>query len=257
MFTKFPETAINSPDVVQAYLAYLQEMSRKISQRKGMENVLYGKTKTTPHYYCPLGNESKQYFRSVESHLTKNADRLLFVGNGLMVGCLQRQRTLKYIASSLIYAPVNIELDNNGEYNYSIELESISINYDLITLLLGQDSDEENDDEFPEERAGIDTKILDILEKIEMKLQTLVQDESKIDITNNELGKEIFNELKNSFSSLSQVEVLTEEFKLEYLQKNAMESGLKFYNHSFFYVASSPGQLSTYAALRRLIMEVG
>jgi hypothetical protein len=251
MFTKSSE---NSPDVVQSYLAYLQEMSRKISQRKGMENVLYGKTKTTPHYYCPLGNETDHYFRSVKSHLTKNTDRLLFLGNGLMVGCLQRQRTLKYIASSLIYAPVNIESDETTSLcDYSIQLESISINYDLITSLLGQDLDEENDDQFSEQSAGVDTKTLDILEKIEMNLQ----DESKIDMTNNELGKEIFNDLKNSFFSLSQVELLTEEFKLEYLPKNAMESGLKFYNHQFFYVASSPGQLSTYAALRRLIMEVG
>jgi hypothetical protein len=66
-------------NVMQAYLSYLQEMSRKISQRQGMENVLYRKTKKSPSFYCPSGNVEQRYLQQVREHLDKEGDRQLFL----------------------------------------------------------------------------------------------------------------------------------------------------------------------------------
>jgi hypothetical protein len=240
-----------SADVVQAYLAYLQEMSRKISQRTGMENVLYGKTKTSPHYYCALGTQNSQYLRGVGNYLAKTNDRQLFLGNGLMVGCLKTKKIVKYIAAPLIYCPIMVEVDET-EKSY----DATSLNYDLMTLLLDQaDLDEEEYNEFSDQSAGIDTNKLGILEEIETKLQILVEQEPEKVMTDL-LGNEVFYTLKSSISELNSIELSEEKFALDILQKKSMGLGLKFYKHQFFYVANLPGQLSTYTALRRLIAEV-
>ncbi|MCS6812342.1 MAG: hypothetical protein NZ772_02020 [Cyanobacteria bacterium] len=244
-------------DVVQAYLAYLQEMSRKISQRTGMENVLYGKTKASHHYYRAFGTQDAQYLRGVDNYLAKTSDRQLFLGNGLIVGCLQKKQTKKYIAAPLIYCLAKVEPDESGKsYEYIPDLDAASLNYDLITLLFEQDDlDEEDYDEFLDQSAGVDTKKLDILEEIETKLQTLI-DREPGQVMTSSLGNEVFRTLKASISELSAVEPATERFALDGLQKKSMEAGLKFYDHQFFYVANLPGQLSTYTALRKLIAEV-
>ncbi len=245
-----------SLDVVQAYLAYLQEMSRKISQRTGMENVLYGKAKSSPHYYRALGTEDAQYLRSVDNHLTKTSDRQLFLGNGLMAGCLRKKQTKKYIAAPLMYCLAKVELDETGKsYEYIPEVDAASLNYDLITLLLEQDLDEEERDEFLDQSGGVDTNKLDVLGEIETKLQTLI-DREPGQVMTSSLGAGVFQTLKASISELSSVEPATEQFTLDSLQKKSMELGLKFYDHQFFYVANLPGQLSTYTALRKLIAEV-
>jgi hypothetical protein len=245
-----------SLDVVQAYLAYLQEMSRKISQRTGMENVLYGKTKSSPHYYRALGTEDDPYLRSVANHLAKASDRQLFLGNGLMVGCLWKNQTKKYIAAPFMYCLVKVEPDEPGKsYEYIPEVDTASLNYDLITLLLEQDPDEEEYDEFLDQSAGIDTKKLDVLGKIEIKLQTLI-DREPGQVMTSSLGSGVFQTLQTSISELSSVELGAGQFTLDSLQKKSMEVGLKFYDHQFFYVANLPGQLSTYTALRKLIAEV-
>lgn len=252
-------SSAKSPDVVQAYLAYLKEMSRKISQRTGMENVLYGKTKASPHYYRALGAKDDQYWRAVANHLAKTSDRQLFLGNGLVVGCLWKKQTRKHIAAPLLYALVRVEPDEAGRvYTYAVEWDSVSLNYDLVTLVLEQDLDEEEDNEFFDHSAGIDTQQLNILEDVETGLQKLVDSQPEQVMTDPPVTA-LFKTLQTSMSELSGVDVIDpsrETFTLDRLQKKSMDIGLRFYPQQFFYVANLPGQLSTYTALRKLIAEV-
>jgi hypothetical protein len=255
MVSNSPE---ESSEVVQAYLSYLQEMSRKISVRTGMENTLYGKTKNSHHYYRAFEGEDvdSQYLRNIKGYLEKESDRQLFLGSGLIVGSLEKKTTKKYIAAPLVYFLVKIDLDENGKsLTYNIEWDSVSLNYDLVTLILEQDLDEE-DDETEFESAGIDNKKLEILEDIENNLEKILKDNCKKLITN-ELTSQVFQQIYEKISEFNQVNLSTEEFTLKKIDNLSRENvGLTFYNHQFFYIASLPGQLSTYTALRKLISEV-
>jgi len=257
MDSKYSE---ESSEVVQAYLSYLQEMSRKISLRTGMENTLYSKTKNSPHYYRPFEDVDVdlQYLRGVKNHLEKESDRQLFLGNGLITGSFKKKQAKKqakkYVAAPLIYFLVKTDIDENGKPSYSIELDSVSLNYDLITLVLEQDLEEEEDEGMGFQSAGVDTKKLQVLEDIENSLEDILRHESEKLMTNS-LADQTFRQIHEKIPEFNQIPPSTEEFTLQKLE-NLGTVKLTFYNHRFFYVASSPGQLSTYTALRKLISEV-
>jgi hypothetical protein len=246
MVFKSPE---ESSEVVQAYLSYLQQMSRKISVRSGMENTLYGKTKNSHHYYQAFEGEDvdSQYLRNIKSYLDKESDRQLFLGSGLIVGSLKKKTIKKYIAAPLVYFLVKIDLDENGRsLTHSIEWDSVSLNYDLITLILEQNLD----------GAGIGINKLEILEDIENRLENILKDNCEKLITN-ELTSQVFQQIYEKVSEFNQVNLSTEKFTLKKIDNLSRENlGLTFYNHQFFYIASLPGQLSTYTALRKLILEI-
>jgi hypothetical protein len=253
MNSKYSE---ESSEVVQAYLSYLQEMSRKISLRTGMENTLYGKTKKSPHYYRSFEDVDvdPQYLRGVKNHLEKESDRQLFLGNGLIAGSFKKKQAKKYVAAPLIYFLVKTDMDENGKPSYSIELDSVSLNYDLITLVLEQDLEEEDDEGMGFQSAGVDTNKLQVLEDIENGLEDILRHESEKLMTNS-LADQTFRQIHEKIPEFNQIPPSTEEFTLQKLE-NLGTVELTFYNHRFFYVASSPGQLSTYTALRKLISEV-
>lgn len=249
-----------SSKVVQSYLSYLQEMSRKISLRTGMENTLYGKTKKSPHYYRSFEDVDvdSQYLRNVRNYLEKESDRQLFLGNGLIAGSFKKKQAKKYITAPLIYFLVKTDVDENGRsLTYRIEWDSVSLNYDLITLILEQGLDEEDDEGMEFQSAGVDAKKLEVLEDIENSLEDALRHESER-LTVNALAVQTFQQIHERIPDFNQVDFSTEEFTLKKLEnlgsKGKVE--LTFYNHRFFYVASLPGQLSTYTALRKLILEV-
>jgi hypothetical protein len=246
-----------SSEVVQAYLSYLQEMSRKISLRTGMENTLYGKTKKSPHYYRRFEDVDSQYLRNVKNYLEKESDRKLFLGSGLTVGLFKKKQVKKYITAPLIYFLVKTDLDENGRsLTYSIEPDSVSLNYDLVTSILEQDIDEEENDGMGFQSAGVDANKLETLEDIENNLENILKHESE-ELISASLALEIFQQMHEKISEFNQVNLSAEEFTLNRISNlSSGQANLTFYSHQFFYVASLPGQLSTYTALRKLILEV-
>lgn len=244
-----------SSEIVQAYLSYLQEMSRKISLRAGMENTLYGKTKKNPHYYRPFEDVDAQYLRDVRNYLEKESERQLFLGNGLIAGSFKKKQVKKYVAAPLIYFLVKTDLDENGRsLTYSIERDSTSLNYDLITLILEQDLDEEDNEEMGFQSAGVDANKLEVLEEIENSLEDILRYESE-KLATNLLAVQTFQQIHEKIPEFKQVDFSTEGFTRQKIE-NLGSVELTFYNHRFFYVASLPGQLSTYTALQKLILEV-
>lgn len=246
-----------SSEVVQAYLSYLQEMSRKISLRTGMENTLYGKTKKSPHYYRRFEDVDSQYLRNVKNYLEKESDRKLFLGNGLIAGSFKKKQVKKYITAPIVYFLVKTDLDENGRLlTYSIESDSVSLNYDLVTLILEQDIDEEENDGMGFQSAGVDANKLEVLEDIENNLENILKHESE-ELMSASLALKIFQQIHQKLPEFNQVNRSTEEFTLNRLDNlSSGQANLTFYSHQFFYVASLPGQLSTYTALRKLILEV-
>ncbi len=133
----------------------------------------------------------------------------------------------------------------------------MSLNYDLITLILEQDLDEEDDEGMGFQSAGVDANKLEVLEDIENSLEDMIRNESD-KLMNDILAIQTFEQIHEKISEFSQVKFSTEEFTLKKIENLGLktEVGLTFYKHRFFYVAGLPGQLSTYTALRKLILEV-
>jgi len=244
-----------SSDVLQSYLAYLQEMSRKISLRSGMENTLYGKTKNNPSYYRSFqaAENDAQYFRNVRNYLEKESDRQLFLGNGLIVGSLKKNQARKYTAP-LIYFLIRIEEEDPR--TYSIEWDSASLNYDFITLMLEQEIEEVDEETATDfQRGGIDISKLEVLEDIETHLEEMLRSDPH-QLRTDAVTTQIFDLMFPRIPELTLVTFSEQEFTPDRINNLRNDQGLTFYHHQFFYVANLPGQLSTYTALRKLMLEV-
>lgn len=247
-----------SPDIIQAYLSYLQEMSRKITSRSGMENVLYRKTKRNSHYYLPANLINSNYLKQVISYTEKEPDKQLFLGNGLVVGVIKKKGIKKYIASPLIYCVVNIDTnDSSKSFTDEVDFDSASLNYDLFTLVLEKDSDEEaaiENNEFSNQL--INQPNLEVLERIKQDIEKYLEHQDSIEqLGSVSTSKEFFQQIKSEVAEFKQATISENDFTLNKLDELIKTERLTFFSHLFFYVANLPGQLSTYTALRKLIKE--
>jgi hypothetical protein len=251
------ESAQNT-GVMQAYLSYLQEMSRKISQRQGMENVLYRKTKKSPSFYRSSKDVDQSYLRQIKEHLDKEGDRQLFFGNGLVIGTIQKNNTQKAIAAPLISLLVDLELDERGRtLTWDVVRESVSLNYDLMTLILARDNDEDNEPPgFTE--GGIDILSLEAFEEIEQEFEMALKQNRSFDLLKAETSEKVFRQVQSSVREFHSTLVSGQAYTPDLLEGSIRQSqNLVFYNHQFLFVSVMPNQLSTYTALRQLLLEVG
>jgi hypothetical protein len=238
-----------SSDVIQSYLSYLQEMSRKITLRSGMENVLYRKTKKKYHYYLPADSSvDSRYLKEVKDHIDKEPDRKLFLGNGLVVGLITKKKTKKYIASPLLYFLVEIDTDDSGrKFIHEVEWDSVSLNYDLVTLILEKDSEEENqiedDTSYKKQLINPFNNNAEIFEDIETELESYLSQEEFIDIFSDiSTSRELFIKIKNEVEEFKQTVISEENFTLEQLDSLIKNEGLTFFSNFFFQTSYQPTQ---------------
>src|SRR4051794_32749579 len=85
------------------YLEYLKEMSRKIVQSSGFENVLT----RSKCYYRPLARSAdasfQHYLLDVYEHLHKEQGQKLFCGAGIIVGSVKHGGQSRRVAGPLLY----------------------------------------------------------------------------------------------------------------------------------------------------------
>jgi hypothetical protein len=244
--------------VMQAYLSYLQEMSRKISQRQGMENVLYRKTKKYPSFYCASSEVEQRYLRQVKEHLDKEGDRQLFFGNGLVLGTIQKNSTQKPVAAPLLSFLVDLEIDERGRtITWELVWESVSLNYDLMTLILGQDNSEDSGLlELTE--GGIGVASLEAFEEIEQEFETVLQQGRSLELRQPETSEKVIQQIQRRVREFCSTIISERSYRPELLEPSIRQlQSLTFYGHQFLFVAAMPNQLSTYTALRQLLLEVG
>ena len=163
-------------DVVISYLHYLQDMSRKIILRSGMEHVLKG-TRRTPDYFFGYerqvrAQEFASYLKAVRTNLDKESEKKLFIGFGLVVGNLRRKGLRRKISAPLLFALVDIDFDDdNQRLIHEIQFDSISLNYDLITLMLERDTEPDDEtDQAEGQLPFIEQSNLLVLEEIEKEI---------------------------------------------------------------------------------------
>jgi hypothetical protein len=138
-----------------------------------------------------------------------------------------------------------------------VDWESVSLNYDLMTLILGQDNSEDID--LPElTEGGIDVVSLEAFEEIEQEFETVLQQRRSLELIQPITCEKVVKQIQSRVGEFRSTIVSEQAYSIELLEPSIQQTQhLTFYNHQFLFVAAMPNQLSTYTALRQLLLEVG
>lgn len=251
---------------VISYLRYLQEVSRKILQRGGLENALYRKTRRQDPCYFDFDRSSPHrpaYFRTVHTLLQEQPGRGLFFGMGLVTGQMQKNGKKRNLAAPLFYAMVELDQEEENPTKVSPEVvwDSISLNYDLLTMFLEQKDQEEAENDFHNPLAfdnRISPEKLKILSDIERELEREAEDVSyQAQLKQGPKLRELMKLIHDNITEFSTVSIANEVFDPRFIEVYATRSSMTFFCHRFFFVAPVADQLSTSVALHKLIRQVG
>ncbi|MFM2156551.1 MAG: hypothetical protein RL516_1300, partial [Bacteroidota bacterium] len=176
--------------MIKNYLAYLKDISRKIVADSGFEKALLDKSRTNKAFAFQKINNKLSFtekdelyskIKNIEDYLSKNNDKKLFCGFGLIAGSKGRQ-----YAAPIVYVECEIFKEDNL-FIIEFDFDTNSFNYDLITSILNYSIaarySVSDDDVFNEEFQ----KEVDVVEKIENEIKAFNDFESLVDYS-----KEIF-----------------------------------------------------------------
>lgn len=258
--------------MIKKYLSYLQDISRKIISDSGFEKALLDRGRVNKSFTCQIAaiknyysphDELYSHLRIIEEYLSKNIDKKLFCGFGIVIGTKGRQ-----YAAPLIFAECTI-LNEDSEISIEIDFDTSSFNYDLLTNVLNYGKfgrvsvadDEEFNEDLQNEVDIVDSieneilsfdsfsKLKEYSKKIFVMLQQQLNDFDKIELSNDEFDFDIENELFSKKPKKGQVD--------KRKRKSLFEENLRcFIGESHLFVNSVPHQLSTFEALHKLISEV-
>lgn len=259
-------------DIIVSYLEYLKEVSRKIISGAGFEKAYLDKNRTNPSYRSemipsfPFAREVKygmsfyNYFDTCIRYLERNSDRKLFMGSGEVLG--KRDKDETFIQGPLLYMECEVyRNDKDNKDNMIIidpQIYTITINYDLISYILGSDKIVEDEEIFDEKYIKYES----IIEKIEEDLKDLANmseeefDYSFLTKILTKISEEIFQKLRKNIEEFSKIEMINKN-DCDFITNRANGgSGLVYYSHNHYFINKIPDQLSTYEALKKLIDEV-
>jgi hypothetical protein len=251
---------------VISYLRYLSEVSRKILQRGGMENVLYRKSRKQDPCYFDFDRPSihrPAYLRGVHRLLQEQPGRGLFLGLGLIVGQLQKDGRKRSIAAPLLFCMAEIDPDEENQSKVQLEIawDSIELNYDLLTLFLEQKDQEEAEGSF-QNPIAFDNRIspekLKVLSDIERELEHGAEDKGyQNQLKQGPKLRELMKLIHDNIAEFGNVAFSNQEYDNRSLENFSARSERTFFAHRFLFVAPVADQLSTSVALHKLIRQVG
>ncbi len=244
-------------DLLRAYIQYLRDVSRKIINRAGFENVLPIETRKRKNYYFNLddyefvqnveysvpASERKflEYIKLVNSFLQSNDDHRWFFGLGIVHGKYQGST----LSAPLVTAICNITGNEDGETLINIDEKSYQINYDLLAKFLNIKIDEEDGEE----------RVLTLEEENKFRAIEEIENELISAAKKNLIpdAVAIFKKLKTNISNFQQI---NENSKGAFTNETRFEDffgSLFFTPHTFCFVRNIPNILSTYEALNDLL----
>ena len=247
---------IDIMQLIDAYIEYLRDVSRKIISRAGFENIFpkqRGKNKMN-HYLnitnwniielllnykaCSIPQDNELLEMRDFLNIAYNIkEKKLFIGLGIINGTLQQKGKKNIICAPLVIANIDLEKDENEVYILKLNEDSFKLNNDLLAKLINISLDEE---EFNQLTAEQQEKFR-IIDEVEKSLTF----EKEIDICS------IIEKLKNKIPELREILTSEEDFDDNSRFENKVDS-LKFYDNTFLFIHSVPDQLSTFEALNSL-----
>ena len=249
-------------DLLRSYIQYLRDVSRKIVNRAGFENVLPNETRKKKNYYFNLDTYSDlaqifqddeytiplseqgfiEYLKTVNSFLQSNDDYRWFLGLGIVHGKYEDS----WLCAPLITVIANIN-NEEGKFQINIDKQSYQINYDLLAKFLNIKIDEESDEErilTQEEEAKFRA-----IEEIENEIFSLAQ-QNKIPNT-----LEIFRKLKEKISHFQNIQENNKDGFINETRFKEFLGTTYFTEHNFCFIRNVPSILSTYEALNDLLSQ--
>ncbi|MDP4230416.1 MAG: hypothetical protein Q8916_08455 [Bacteroidota bacterium] len=233
-------------------------MSRKIVQHSGFENVLKSTAKN-PDFFKLFVNESDptaNYFSNVFQHLANCDDKRLYWGAGLIIGGVVRNKRVRKIAAPLLTCLVDLEwVSESKSVLHEHNWDSLTLNNDLITLIL------DKDDVLDEENSFTDyDKLNDVFQRIESDFEELIA---------SDMINRVIKDKTKLYDIIMRIQVNNPEFNIVKLipfnqpfplsQKDNFlkeKNAVRMYFEYFYFVASYPHELSTYIAINELIKQV-
>src|SRR5690606_37792518 len=120
--------------MMKNYLAYLKDISRKIVDDSGFEKALLDKSRTNKSFAFQKTKNKLSFtekdqlyprIKTIEDYLSKNNDKKLFCGFGLVAGTKGRQ-----YAAPIIDVECEI-FKEDSSYIIEFDFDTNSFNYDL------------------------------------------------------------------------------------------------------------------------------
>jgi len=260
-----------SASPVISYLHYLQEVSRKILLRSGYENVLYGKSKKQNPCYFNYDRKIRlpEYLLQLKALLQRDQTRGLYLGLGLFVGQVERNKGNRKIAAPLFVCSVDVFSEEGSPVAmHEIRWESITLNYDLITMVLERRmklEDEEASLSLPEIDQLISPQKLKILSDVEAEFDRRGEAKDfQRELLKGDRLESTVKLIMREIPEFNCVTISDEDFDSDNLNdlirndQSLLNLGatLTFFPHSFLFTAPVPEQLATYIGLRELISQI-
>lgn len=252
------------PDIL-SYLRYLHDVNRKLLQRGGLENVLHRKPASQHPYYHPLdqpdANRPRHWLgslRHIENAQARGVSLRPLVGLGLVVGQLDSAKGPKRLTAPLAFCNARLVEDEERPNAVKMEIlwESVTLNYDLLTLFLGQTQDDEPDEDgnrLPQ--SGVGGSTLSVFTEVENDLERWANDANpdfRFDLAAQAKVMKYIHDTVPEFRSVS---ISTAPYDHRLLEALVQRRPPVFFAHRFFFVASAAGELTTMTALAALIRQ--
>lgn len=252
---------------ILSYLRYLHDVNRKLLQRGGLENVLYRKAaKQNPcyHQYDQPDPSRPAHWLATMRHLQNNEARGValrpLIGFGLMVGQVQTAKGLKKLSAPFAFC--NARLIEDEDRPNAVQLEplwdTITLNYDLLTLFLGQikkEEDDESDSVSMLPSQGVGSQALDVFNTVEQDLERFAAELHPDTRLKGSTLSGLINYVRNGVVQFQAVEVAVAPYDHRKLAEFIEQRRPLFFAHRFFFVAPAAGELTTMTALKELIRQ--
>jgi hypothetical protein len=248
---------------ILSYLHYLHDVNRKLIQRGGMENVLYRKPVSQHPYYHQLDQPDSgrpRHWLGALRHIQNAEARGLalrpLVGLGLVVGQGETSKGIKRFTAPLAFCNVQLVEDDDTPGLVTMEAiwDSVALNYDLLTLFLGQIQDDEaGEPSLPQ--VGVGGENLKIFTEVETDLEKLANDlNPDARFTPMAVGK-LMKYICDTVAEFRSISASTTPYDHRLLESLIQKRPAVFFPHRFFFVAPAAGELTTMTALATLIRQ--
>ena len=253
--------------IIDAYIEYLRNISRKIVTRSGFLNVLPPSKPKRPNFYRNISSiiniffddsyfivntqdeKLYKYFKTLYNFIDSNKEFKLFVGSGLIHGTFKGRNKSNYICAPLFYGIIDIEFEDK-EFWITPDLNSCQLNHDIISRLFDLDIEEEFDEE-----VYLEDNILQKLNNIDFIENKLFDNSNAFDSIKKVISDStnLFSELHNSLSEFRAISYKNDT-NFDYTKRlDAEDDSVNFYKETFLFINQVPHQLSTYEALNTLL----
>lgn len=178
------------------------------------------------------------------------------LGLGLVVGQIATQKGSKRLCAPFAFCNVLLEEEEERPNLVTMEVvwDSVTLNYDLLTLFLGQVPEDEGDETgIPE--TGVGGATLAVFTEIESDLEKLANGPNPDTRLDSGTLSRLAKYVRDNVPEFSGVSISSSPYEHRTLDALVQKRPVCFYPHRFFFVAPAAGELTTMTALAALIRQ--